>query len=40
MSYLGQPDVNIDAISVLMCVLGGIPGALIVIILQALGYSV
>jgi hypothetical protein len=25
---------------VLMCVLGGIPGALLVIILQALGYGV
>ena len=40
MHYLGQPDVNIDAITVIMCVLGGIPGALLVIILQALGYPV
>jgi hypothetical protein len=40
MSYVGQPDVNIDVVTVLMCVLGGIPGALLVIILQALGYGV
>jgi SigmaK-factor processing regulatory protein BofA. len=37
MGYLGHPDIPYDWITVLLCILGGIPGALIVVILNLLG---
>jgi hypothetical protein len=37
MSHLGQPDIPYNWITVLFCALGGIPGALLVVILHLLG---
>jgi inhibitor of the pro-sigma K processing machinery len=37
MSYLGQPDIPYNWITILFCILGGIPGALLVVILHLLG---
>jgi hypothetical protein len=38
MAYVGKPDIEYNAVNIILCVLGGIPGALIVIIMQLLGY--
>lgn len=38
MAYVGEPDIEYNAVNIILCVLGGIPGALIVIIMQLLGY--
>jgi inhibitor of the pro-sigma K processing machinery len=37
MGYLGKPDVPLDLVTVLFCILGGVPGALLVMILHLLG---
>jgi len=38
MGYVGRPDIDYNVVNIILCVLGGIPGALIVIIMQLLGY--
>jgi hypothetical protein len=38
MEYVGRPDIAYNAVNIILCVLGGVPGALIVIIMQLLGY--
>jgi len=37
MDLLGRPDIPYSLVNILLCILGGIPGALIVIILHLLG---
>ena len=37
MNYLGQSDIPYNWITILFCILGGIPGALLVVILHLLG---
>jgi len=37
MEIMGRPDIPYSLVNVLLCILGGIPGALIVIILHLLG---
>lgn len=37
MAYLGQPDIQMDLVTVLFCALGGIPGALLIVIMHLLG---
>ncbi len=37
MDIIGRPDIPYSLVNVLLCILGGIPGALIVIILHLLG---
>lgn len=39
MEYVGRPPIEYNVANILLCVLGGIPGALLVIILQLLGYQ-
>lgn len=39
MSWVGKPDISINWITVLICALGGVPGALLLIILSLLGYT-
>lgn len=39
MSVFGKPDIPVTWITVLICALGGIPGALLVILLHLLGFS-
>jgi hypothetical protein len=38
MEYVGKPDIEYNCRDIILCVLGGIPGALIVIIMQLIGY--
>jgi hypothetical protein len=38
LGYVGKPDIEYNAVNIILCVLGGIPGALIVIIMQLIGY--
>jgi hypothetical protein len=38
MGYVGRPDIEYNAVNIILCILGGVPGALIVIIMQLLGY--
>jgi hypothetical protein len=40
MQYAGKPDIGYDLITVLICAIGGIPGAVIVILLALLGITV
>jgi len=37
MEIMGRPDIPYSLVNVLLCILGGIPGALIVIVLHLLG---
>jgi len=37
MDIIGRPDIPYSLVNILLCILGGIPGALIVIILHLLG---
>ncbi len=37
MGSLGRPDIPYSLVNVLLCILGGIPGALIVIVLHLIG---
>jgi inhibitor of the pro-sigma K processing machinery len=37
LGYVGKPDIPYTPVNVLLCALGGIPGALIVIIIQLTG---
>jgi len=37
LAYVGKPDIEFTPVNILLCALGGIPGALIVIILQLTG---
>ena len=39
MSWVGKPDIAITWVTVLICALGGIPGALLLILLHLLGFS-
>ena len=40
MSWIGKPDITINWITLLVCALGGAPGALLLIILHLFGYVV
>jgi inhibitor of the pro-sigma K processing machinery len=40
LAYVGRPDIPYTPINILLCALGGVPGTLIVIILQLTGTSV
>jgi hypothetical protein len=40
LGYLGKPDIAITPVSVIVCALGGIPGALILILLGVAGINV
>jgi len=40
LGYVGRPDIGYTPVTILLCALGGIPGALIIIILQLLGIPV
>ncbi len=40
LAYVGRPDIPYTLVNILLCALGGIPGALIVIILQLTGISI
>jgi hypothetical protein len=40
MQYAGKPDVGYDIITILICAIAGIPGAIIVIVLAILGITV
>jgi inhibitor of the pro-sigma K processing machinery len=37
LAYVGRPDIEFTPVNILLCAIGGIPGALIVIILQLTG---
>jgi hypothetical protein len=37
LGYVGKPDIPYTPVNLLLCALGGVPGALIVIILQLTG---
>ena len=40
MEYVGRPDIEYTPVNIILCALGGIPGTLIVIIMQLLGNPV
>jgi inhibitor of the pro-sigma K processing machinery len=37
MAYVGRPDIPYTPVNIILCALGGVPGALIVIIMQLFG---
>lgn len=37
MPMLGRPDIELNLVTVLFCALGGIPGALLIVVLHLLG---
>jgi inhibitor of the pro-sigma K processing machinery len=37
LGYVGRPDIPYTPVNILLCALGGVPGALIVIIIQLTG---
>lgn len=37
MAYVGRPDIPYTPVNIILCALGGIPGSLIVIIMQLVG---
>ena len=39
MQYLGRPDIGYDWITVIICALAGLPGAILLIILSVLGIT-
>jgi len=40
MAYVGRPDIPYTPVNIILCALGGIPGTLIVIIMQLVGTPV
>jgi hypothetical protein len=40
MAYVGRSDIAYTPVNIILCALGGVPGALIVIIMQLVGTSV
>ncbi len=40
LSYVGKPDIPYTPVNILLCALGGVPGALITIIIQLTGTSI
>lgn len=40
MAYVGRPDIPYTPVTIILCALGGVPGALIVIIMQLAGTPV
>ena len=40
MQYAGKPDIGYDIITILICAIGGLPGAIIVIVLAMFGITV
>lgn len=40
LAYIGKPDIPYTPINILLCALGGVPGAFIVIIIQLTGIPV
>ncbi|HTY14393.1 MAG TPA: pro-sigmaK processing inhibitor BofA family protein [Methanoregulaceae archaeon] len=40
MAYFGKPDIPINVVSFLICLFGGIPGALLLILLNIMGITV
>ena len=39
MQYLGKPDITVDWVTIIICALAGLPGAILVIILALFGIS-
>ena len=39
MQYVGRPDIGYDWITVIICALAGLPGAILLIILSVMGIS-
>ena len=39
MQYAGKPDIGFDWITVIICALAGLPGAILLIILSLLGFT-
>ncbi|KUG14800.1 hypothetical protein ASZ90_015563 [hydrocarbon metagenome] len=40
MQYAGKPDIGYSIITVLICALGGLPGAILIIVLALIGITV
>ena len=40
MQYAGKPDIGYDILTILICAIGGLPGAIIVIVLALFGITV
>jgi SigmaK-factor processing regulatory protein BofA len=40
MAYVGRPDIPYTPVTIILCALGGVPGALIVIVMQLVGTPV
>lgn len=40
MSWFGAPDIEINLVSVLVCAFGGLPGALLLILLHLVGITI
>ncbi len=40
MAYVGRPDIPYTPVNIILCALGGVPGALIVVIMQLFGTPV
>ncbi|MDD1657866.1 MAG: pro-sigmaK processing inhibitor BofA family protein [Methanomicrobiales archaeon] len=40
MQYAGKPDIGYDVITILICAIAGLPGAILVIVLALLGITV
>jgi hypothetical protein len=40
LGYVGKPDIPYTPVNILLCALGGVPGALITIIIQLTGTSI
>jgi len=40
MAYVGRPDIPYTQVNIILCALGGVPGALIVVIMQLFGTPV
>ncbi len=40
MNLLGKPDIPVNWVTVVICAIGGVPGALVLILLHLIGYDV
>jgi inhibitor of the pro-sigma K processing machinery len=40
MQWMGKPDLGYDVATILICAIGGVPGALILVLLSILGISI
>ena len=39
LSWFGAPDIQINLVTILICALGGLPGALVVVLLHLIGIT-